>query len=389
MIVRVNDWVPEVRNAAQKSLEKLLKPENAEAFVYNLPDFYHLQNCGRDNHNILIDKVISFLLKPENNFYIKSAIKNDDFYLARIAVKLCIQHSLIDKYELVSESLYHNDVVVRNIVSNLLRDFTGESLELLLKKAIKDTFMPIRREACQIYLKVFPEQGLAKKFIFDRHISIREISIKYLDKIDVEIMLNNILSSTGSSALKIRCAILGLAEIGANVSVPTIIKYSRNQLPSIRKASLQALVKLVGEEAKPYLLNGLSDKSPSVAKESARLLKQLQIILSAEVLFNIVEKTNLSHTLIVCISVSKSINKWERLIFLLSLLKLPMLKDSSNLIRLENSLYQWDLNFNRSSSQASRTQIEQLSYEYSQSKQFLSEIGLSSFDFTMKTLGIN
>jgi hypothetical protein len=247
--------------------------------------------------------------------------------------------------------------------------------------------MPIRREAFQISLRVFPEQDLAKKFLFDKHISIREIAIKHLDKIEVEIILNHILTSTGNSALKIRCAILGLADIGAKVSVPTIIKYSSNPLPSIRKASLQALVKLIGEEAKQYLLNGLGDKASSVAKESAHLLKQLKIILSTEVLFNIVETTNLSHTLMVCISVSKIINKWDRLIFLLSLL--PILKDSTDAIILENGLFKWNLNFNSSSSQASRTQIEQLNFKYSQCQQFLYHIKDENrllLDFTMKEL---
>ena len=274
LIVRANDWVPQVRSAARGSLEKLLNNENAEAFIVSLPELYHLQNCARDNHNELISKVINFLLKPENNICIKLAIKNSDPYIARLAVKLCIENSLIDKQELVSDSLSHSDVIVRDIAADLLSTFTGETLELFLQKAINDPFMPIRREAFQIYLRQLPEQGIdiAHNFLFDRHASIREIAIISLlkNEIDVEEKLTKTLSSANQSALRIRCAILGLADIGAKQLAPTIINFSRNFLPSIRKASVQALAKLLGEDAKSYLLDGLKDPSPGVAKESAR-----------------------------------------------------------------------------------------------------------------------
>ncbi len=273
LIVRANDWVPQVKNAAKQSLERLLTPENAEAFVLSLPDLYHLQNCGRDDHEQLINNVTNFLLEQDNITYIKSAIKNDNPYIARIAVKLCIEHSLMTKQELVSETLSHHDIVIRSMASNLLRDFTGQVLESFLQKAIQDPFMPIRREAFQLYLRVIPEKGLeiAHKFLFDRHSSIREIAITRLLKhnIDVELILIDILLSANQSALKIKCALLDLAYIGAKQPIQLITKFTNNALPSIRKSCLQALVKLVGEEAKLYLLAGLKDESAAARQESS------------------------------------------------------------------------------------------------------------------------
>jgi len=129
LIVRANDWVPQVRNAARESIEKLLMNKNAEAFVYSLPDIYHLQDCGRDNHNTLIDKIERFLTRTENRKYLISSIEMDEPSIARNALKLCIENSLIEKYKLVSICFEHNDVIVRNIASDLMQDLKGIELE--------------------------------------------------------------------------------------------------------------------------------------------------------------------------------------------------------------------------------------------------------------------
>ena len=393
LIVRANDWVPQVRLAATESLEKLLKHENARAFVLSLPDLHHLRSCRRDDHDNLISNVTNFLLQPDNVHHVILATKNDDPYIARIAVRLCIENSLINRQKLVSNCLSHGDVVVRNIATDLLREFSGETLEHFLQETIQDPYMPIRREAFQIYLRVSPEKGLeiANRFLFDRHVSIRDIAIKQLlnKEVDVEKILMNVLSSNVHSALKIRCAILGLADIGSMQSVSVVKKLSGNSLPSIRKASLQALVKLTGEDAKSFLLYGLKDRSPNVAKESSRLLNKLKIKLSTNELLGIVEKADYRHTLKVCLYCARKINKWERLIFLLGLFRLLMPKDSTNLELLDKELVNWDVDFNLSSSQPSGTQTGLITVEYSKNRHLLNEKRRKSLEFTIKCFGID
>jgi hypothetical protein len=66
LVVRVNDWVPQVREAARKALLKLMTPKNAKAFAECLPDIFHLKTCGRDNHTQFIAEVQTYLLKDEN-----------------------------------------------------------------------------------------------------------------------------------------------------------------------------------------------------------------------------------------------------------------------------------------------------------------------------------
>jgi HEAT repeat protein len=179
LVVRVNDWVPQVREAAREALLKLMTPKNAIAFAECLPDLFHLKTCVRDNHTRFIAEVLSYLLKDENVESIREVALSLEPKVARIAVRLCFEHSLLDRDELVAKCLSHPDILVRSIAADHLREISGKTLVDLLKIAIKDPFMPIRREAFQIYLKNSPRQGeiIANTFLFDRHISIRELAI--------------------------------------------------------------------------------------------------------------------------------------------------------------------------------------------------------------------
>jgi hypothetical protein len=250
--------------------------------------------------------------------------------------------------------------------------------------------MPIRREAFQIYLRVTPAQGLelANRLLFDPHISIREIAIRHLSKneADVALILTHALSSSNQSALKIRCAILGLAEIGSKQSIPKIIEFTRSALPSIRKAALQALTKLIGDDARSYLLSALKDESPSVAKESSRLFAHITSKLSDQDLLSIVEEFSYHHTLTVCLSSAKMINKWDRLAFLLAVFRLLMLRNSNQSDIVNAELSQWDIDFNHTSSQPSRLQIERIRVEYDLCKHLLNEGRRELLAFTIRNI---
>lgn len=391
LIVRVNDWVPQVRKTAKESLLLLLTAENAKAFVINLPDLYHLKNCKRGSYEELIEKIISFLIEPNNNQFIKSAIKDENPYLARIAVSLCIEYSLLSEREIVLECLQHSDVIVRNKASHLLANFSGKELEGYLKIAIKDSYMPIRREALQIYLRVFPKKGLslAERYIFDKHNSIREISVNYLQKQkkDVQNILKETLLATKQTAPKIRCAISGLAYIGVNNLEKLVSVYADHSFPSVRKVSLQALSKLPNENSKAYLLKGLEDSSPSVAKESSRLFISQKIDISISELSDILKRINFKHTLPVCLSVSRRLTKWKKLIFLLSTCHALFGKNEITDKLLNDGLLKWDMAFNRNGSPPLESEVKEIRDIYSLTKPlFTKERKL--LEFTLRGCGI-
>lgn len=391
LLVRANDWVPQVRDAAMDALRMLMLDENAQAFIYSLPALFHLANCRRSDHGRLIANVVRFLLQPENVALVKAAIDSDDKYVARLCVRLCIDHSLIEGSLLVSRSLQHSDVVVRTMACGVLRDLSGEALESALQKAIQDPFMPIRREAFQMCLRTLPGKGpeIARRFVFDKHHSIRELAIMQLLKsgTDVEALFGEILSSSGHSALKVRCALLGVAHLGAKRSIPLVEKHVDDGLPGIRRAALQALAKLAGEDARAYLVAGLRDPSPGVARESVVLLRKITASPSVDDLLDVFDRAKFAHTLDVCVRCARLMNKWDRLLFLLTLGERLMSGDRGGVEMLSEELARWDVDFNRSSAQPSDTQKKAIWAKFRGCAFLLDEQRRRSIEFTVAGFG--
>src|ERR1043165_1681443 len=93
LIARANDWVPQVRAAARDALNKLLRAENAEAFVTALPELLHLQACLRDDHTALLQAVQDFLVREENVHHLLAGLQNPDVQVARVATRWLVERS--------------------------------------------------------------------------------------------------------------------------------------------------------------------------------------------------------------------------------------------------------------------------------------------------------
>lgn len=393
LLARVNDWVPQVRKAAEDALSQLMQRDNAAAFVRSLPEIYHLQRCGRKDHGDLIAKVVRFLIEPDNSAHLRSAIADDNLRIARIAARLCLQHSLVDTHDLIGKCFSHHDVSVRRMAASRLMDLPEALQAQFVEQAMHDPFMPIRREAFLLQLRRHPEHTLdvAGRMLFDRHSSIREIAIRRLldRKVDVAGVLHAVLAAPSEPPFKLRSAVLGLAEIGAKDAAPQIAEFARDRLPSVRKASLQALVRLMSEGAAPYLREGLRDASPGVAKESCRLMHKAGISTSVEELLRLHEVARHPHTLGICLSLAAEMNKWDRLIVLLNLARQTTAEEEAQADVIRNEFLRWDMSFNRRWGQPTSAQKERIARDYELCTSQLRDARLPRLlAFTLQTNGI-
>ncbi len=388
LIARANDWVPQVRSAATDAINKLATPKNAEAFVYSLPKLYHLKDCGRDNHDKLITSIEKFLLSNEISNHVLEGLHNESPLVARACVSLIIENGLMDQAELVEISLSHPDVIVRVKVSHLLRGLKGDDQALALRVAIKDQFMPIRREAFQILIKTGISDALTEKFLFDRHSAIREIAIKSLENKGSNVRMIYQKNLSSKSPFTISCALWGLGELNCTDDVSDIQSFLSSFYPGIRKQALNTLTRLVGADATDAIVNSLSDKSPAVCKEAARLANRQRIAFTAINLLEIISNTVYIHTLTSCLGISKRLNKWERLIFLISLFDENYLNKVIEKEQITLAIKQWDLDFNRSASQPTKAQLDVLGKKIKEFDEMLGSYEYRSVVFTLQSYGV-
>ncbi len=113
LILRVNDWVPQVRNTALKAIRELVTPENAAAFVLSLPSLYHLEKCSRSNHAELIEFIEKYLISNANKQHVVQGLEGINSLVARACISLIIQNNLLDIFAIVKSGLTHSDLIVR------------------------------------------------------------------------------------------------------------------------------------------------------------------------------------------------------------------------------------------------------------------------------------
>ena len=86
--------------------------------------------------------------------------------------------------------------------------------------------------------------------------------------------------------------------------------------------------------------------------------------------------------------ISKKINKWERLTFLLSLINTVPQVGSAKMGDIEHQIKLWDLEFNKSSSQPTPQQIEQIRELHDSLGTSTNGYSNRSVSFTLKSFGI-
>jgi HEAT repeat protein len=387
LLVRVNDWVPEVRDAARESILKLAVTDNTEAFIHYLPDLYHLRTCGRGDHRVFIEAIEAFLSDNESSNFLIQGLDNEDPLVVRHCMSLIIRHDLLATETIVQKCLDHSDVVVRVRASGLLRKLNGEILESVLSKALIDRFMPIRREAFQIAIRHSAySKDLPEKYLFDRHPSIRGLAIRFLVKNGVDVKTIYLRNIKSLEPKILRCVIWGLGELNCSESISSIKGFLNNSHPSVRKQTINSLAKLMEDGSSEILISCLGDDSSAVCKEAARLLSKHGVTFTCDQLLVIIERSGHKHTLDTCFGIARRINKWERLVFIASLFDERYRTKFRDVDQLRNSIRQWDDEFNRSYSQPTKDQLSLLCKKFRGVKELKAN---RSIAFTLKSYGIN
>jgi len=139
------------------------------------------------------------------------------------------------------------------------------------------------------------------------------------------------------------------------------------------------------DDSSDILIGSLQDESSAVCKESARLLLKQGITFTCNELLSVAEQSGKKHTLDTCLSISRTINKWERLLFIASLFDEKYKNWFRDADQLGNAIRQWDFEFNRSYTQPSEDQLQLLGEMFGYVKELKAN---QSVAFTLKSYGL-
>lgn len=116
IIVRLNDWVPQVRAAARQAFDDYLNPIYAASLIAQLPAILALEDRKRDDHRVTLSKLHALLTTPECLPLCMPALHTHRGPSARLLFGVLAHSMTDDELEpFLITSLHHPDFSVRRL----------------------------------------------------------------------------------------------------------------------------------------------------------------------------------------------------------------------------------------------------------------------------------
>jgi len=275
LLIRLNDWVTPVREAAAKAVDAKMHAEYAHHFMRCLQLVLRLGKCGRANRG-LVENVCGLLRRAECRDILQAGMKSNDRALRRASFQLAADAEQSARAVIIRAALLDADPVARAwAVRRFLPEITAEDLPSVAAPMLVDRFMPVRRDALWALATKCPDFAAEplRRALLDSHVGMREVARHFLmvagcfdaRRFYLEALEHN-KGRTGVAAIR------GLGETGRPEDAAAVSENFNSAEPRFRRAATYAVGKLDGKHFIGPLLLMLADESPSVSREALRAL---------------------------------------------------------------------------------------------------------------------
>jgi HEAT repeat protein len=344
ILLRCNDWVCQVRQAAFNVFTQILAYSSEEEIVHALPLMEKLRRSTRYGYDTILPVVVN--LFRINGQLIKRGLNSTDFRARKFCISIINHLDKIDNDYLMDYIFHEKDPFLRKTVFQILLKTNADSTEILeLSKCfLKDKYPPNRILALQYLIDNHSNDlfDIAKHMLMDKNAQVRAFSRNLISlgdtKVDIrQIYLNHLYVNTSIS-------IYGLGEVGSAEDCELIEKYLADDRVSVVRAAMTALMRLNTEKYLANITDMLAADKSGIVKTAAILLK-LNREYDFEKVSEILNNSSNENTKIKCATLLFLSGKWQSLIYTLMLL-------GSGCEKLENlcqtQISRWIFTYNRS-----------------------------------------
>ena len=275
LLIRLNDWVPQVRDAAAKAVRARIESAYAIHFISNLSLVFRLRTGVRVDR-VFTDDILGLLKRAECKAALQAGMASKDKSVRRASFQLAAEAEPSSRSAIVRAILHDPDPVTRSwAVRHFLPDVTPEDLADIIEPMLSDRYMPVRRAALFAAASKRPDLAAKplRRALLDSHVSMRETARWFLSTTGVPDARAFYIEAVECGADVHRyAAICGLGENGKLEDVALLTAFLNSSLPKLRRAAVYATGKLDAEGNLTTLTEFLSDAKPGVSKEALKAL---------------------------------------------------------------------------------------------------------------------
>lgn len=319
LLIRLNDWVPNVQEIAFAAVAARLRSDYAAYFVDCLALVVWLSKRNRIDQGSMVGS-IEELLKTESSYpALLNGLNSQDRYIRRACFRIAFDANAMDRTAIIERGSKDKDILIRLWSVQKVKGIKeAEKITYLLGIFRHDPYMPVRREALRIYIEKFPEQALdqLRLALLDSHFLMRDearYQIKKRYAMDFAAFYRNSLAQGN----EICSAISGLGETGSVSDESFILPYVHHPLTRIRRVSIKALEKINPIANTDLFLQVLFDPSASVSREAANALKTSKHFVNSQRLWNDLERASQPHVKANLLFLIADLPKWESIFYLI------------------------------------------------------------------------
>jgi HEAT repeat protein len=362
LLLRLNDWVPQVRSTAEGVIRARLKGDYARFFIQDLVLITRLQSTYRARRLELIG-AIEALLKTEDGIQaVVAGMDSPDMQVRRQCYRLALGSSL-DQHFVVEKALTEADPVIRLWgAENLARVPAQTASADVLSRLRGDRLAAVRRQALQVSCERFPEaaQPWVDNALLDPHPAVRGYAQKlHLRKHSAADVRQYYVDALGrSDPRSVFSALSGLGEIGNSSDVELILPYVSHDVAKVRRASIRSIARLQTGGFVDLFAQHLSDPTASVSREAMKALGKSVHLLKGERIWQVFNSAARTHSRRNALCLIARLSKWESIVYLIE----ALCTEDLELQGLAKSyVRRWQWRFNRSFTAPTAEQAKSLS----------------------------
>jgi len=316
LLLRLNDWINPVSQAALKAVESRVTPQYADAFVRNILLAFNLAEQKRRQNGPVLSAVMDLLRRPECRATLWQGLAATEKQARRLCFHILREADDGRLLESVPQMLTDTDPVIRQAAAQTARvALPDDALGVLLPLMKRDSFVPVRRAALYACLERLPELAPAElhEALLDNSAAMRGIARYHLSQagaFDVTDFYRRALKTSPVAALD------GLGETGTAQDAERLLPYLSHPVTKVRRAAVKAVSRLDGDNHMMALFAALGDERPSVVHEAREALRPRLGLLGGDTLWRLFKTASQPHVRRDVLALLASLPKWESIPFL-------------------------------------------------------------------------
>lgn len=361
LILRLNDWVVQVRAAALAAVYSRFKPEYCRAFIASLVLLPHLERAGRVDQKEILAAINQLLLSDECRAGLLDSLKSEDRFIRRASFRLALMLKNADLRQVVELALNEDDTLIRSCAAHTISTASDARIfEPMVDRLKNERFMPLRRASLRFLIKQNSPRVVdeLRTALLDPHASIREEARYHLKKIQpldvADFYRQKVLDAVGPT---LHSAISGLGETGSAADDQFVVPYTSHPTTKIRMAALKALAVLNPKQHLDIFMRALEDEAPKISRRALKALESIPSLLNAARVWEVFSSSPHTHVRRNALSLIERLSKWESIPYLLAALSD---KDEDLVLKTRREIEGWLSRSNRTYSYPTTEQATNL-----------------------------